>query len=231
MKAMALGSLAMTTVGAWAKGGKMSAKEIILNTDEIKPIPLSFDPKKLNGISEKLIISHWENNYGGSVKALNGVNKKLKEALANKDTAPFVIGGLKREQLFRTGSVVNHDLYFENLGGDGKLDGEVKKIISKNFSSEGSWEDDFRRAAASLSGGSGWVVLSYNYHLKTFENYWCFDHMHAPAGAIPLLMMDMYEHSYQMDYGAAAAKYIDAFFKNINWDVVNRRLEKIKAFA
>lgn len=131
LKTMALSGLAMTTVGAWAKESKMNEKEFVLNSAEIKPVPLSFNPKKLNGISEKMITSHWENNYGGSVKALNGINKQLRDAFANKDTAPFILGGLKREQLLRTGSVVNHDLYFENLGGNGKIDGDIKKSFLK----------------------------------------------------------------------------------------------------
>lgn len=228
VKAIALGGLAMTSFGAWGKDNNSKEKKLVLKTGDIKPRPLSFNPKKLIGISEKLILSHWENNYMGSVKALNGVNKKLKEAFAAKDTPSFVIGGLKREQLFRTGSVVNHDLYFENLGGNGKMNGEIKKYIVEGFSSESNWENDFKRTAKTLGGGSGWVVLGYNYHLNAIENYWCFDHMHAPAGTIPVLMMDMYEHSYQMDYGAAAAKYIDAFLKNINWEVVNSRLERAK---
>ena len=228
LKVVALSGIAMTTLGAWVKEVKAEAKDLIILTDEREPKPLPFDPKKLTGISEKLITSHWENNYGSAVTALNSVNKKLKEAFSKKDTPPFIIGGLKRDQLNKTGSIVNHDLYFENLGGDGKLDGEVKQIITTIFSSEANWVDVFKRTGESLSGGSGWVVMAYNYHLKTLENYWCYDHMHAPSGTFPLLVMDMYEHAYQMDYGAEAAQYIDAFFKNINWGVVNRRLEKIR---
>lgn len=231
IKTIALGGIAMSATGTWAKEGKMETKNIIIKSEELKPVPLSFNPKKLNGISEKMIISHWENNYGGSVKALNGVNKQLKDALANKDTAPFVLAGLKREQLLRTGSVVNHDLYFGNIGGNGKMDGPIKTIISQAFGSEGNWEAEFRRIAATLSGGSGWVMLGYNFHLKALENYWCYDHLHAPSSTIPLMVMDMYEHSYQMDYGAAAAKYIDAYFANINWEVVNARLEKLEKFV
>jgi Fe-Mn family superoxide dismutase len=231
VKTMALSGLAMTTIGAWASDKKTEKKEVVFNSNEVKPISLSFDPKKLTGISEKMIQSHWENNYIGSVKALNGVNKQLKDAFRNKDTATFIIGGLKREQLLRTGSVVNHDLYFENLGGNGKIDGSIKNAVSQVFSSDNTWETEFRRIAATLSGGSGWVILGYNYHLKSLENFWCYDHLHAPAATFPLLVMDMYEHSYQLDYGAAAAKYIEAFFSNINWDVVNRRFEKISSFA
>src|SRR2546428_5717903 len=82
--------------------------------------PLGFDPAKLNGLSERLIRSHWENNYGGSVKALAVVKKQLADALENKDTPPYIYNDLKREHLMRTGSVVLHELYFDNLGGDGK---------------------------------------------------------------------------------------------------------------
>jgi Fe-Mn family superoxide dismutase len=75
-----------------------------------------------------------------------------------------------------------------------------------------------------LGGGSGWVILGYNEHLKLLENYWLADHATNPAYTRPVLVMDMYEHAYQMDYGAAAAKYIDAFFANIEWQSVGKRL-------
>lgn len=229
IKTLALGGLAMTSLGAWAKSNNPKIKELTFQSGDIVPKPLTFDPKKLKGISEKLIKSHWENNYVGSVKALNRTNKKLKEILATNESS-IALGGLKREQLFRTGSVVNHDLYFENLGGNGKINGEIKKIITTVYSSESNWRKDFKKTASTLGGGSGWVVLGYNYHLKSLVNYWCFDHMHAPVGTIPLLMMDMYEHSYQMDYGASAGKYIDIFLENINWDIVNERLKKAHFF-
>lgn len=208
-----------------AEKEKAMSEFLNLNTEEFKLKPLIFDPKKLHGISEKLITSHWENNYGGSVKVLNGVNKKLTAALADKDFPPYAFNGLKREHLMRTGSVVFHELYFGNLGGNGKAGGEIEKAIKTSFGDFNTWETEFRRIAQGLGGGSGWVVLGYNFHLKRLENYWAADHMHSAAGSIPLLVMDMYEHSYQMDYGAAAAKYIDAFFQNIQWDEVNHRFE------
>ena len=90
--------------------------------------PLGFDPANLNGLSERLIRSHWENNYGGSVKALAVVKKQLAEALENKDTPPYVYNDLKREHLMRTGSVVLHELYFDNLGGDGKADAAARSL-------------------------------------------------------------------------------------------------------
>lgn len=187
--------------------------------------PLSFDAAKLNGISERLIRSHWENNYGGSVKALTVVKKHLAEALANKDTPPFIYNELKREHLLRTGSVVFHEHYFDNLGGSGQAGAAERKAISDAFTSFDTWETEFRRIGAGLGGGSGWVVLGFNTHTRQLENYWLADHAHGPAATMPLLVMDMYEHAYQMDYGAAAGKYIDAFFKNIQWETVASRIE------
>ncbi len=190
--------------------------------------PLAFDPAKLNGLSEKLIRSHWENNYGGSVKALVTVRKQLAEALANKDTPPFIYNDLKREHLLRTGSVVFHEYYFDNLGGNGQAGAKEREVIGDAFGSFDTWETEFRRIGAGLGGGSGWVVLGYNMHTHQLENYWLADHGHSPAATLPILVMDMYEHSYQMDYGAAAAKYIDAFFKIIQWDTVAARLASVE---
>lgn len=224
-------SIAFTGMPAFATEKEKSMGESIGTlTEEVKLRQLPFDPKKLHGISEKLIVSHWENNYGGSVKTLNAVNKKISVALADKEFPPFAYNGLKREHLMRSGSVVFHELYFGNLGGNGKSGGAIEKSIKSSFGDFSAWEAEFRRIAQGLGGGSGWVVLGYNYHLKRLENYWAADHMHAVAGAAPLLVMDMYEHSYQMDFGAAAAKYIDAFFQNIEWEAVEKRLEKVKSW-
>lgn len=97
--------------------------------------PLAFDPAKLTGLSERLISSHWENNYGGSVKALAVVKKQLAQALANKDTPPFIYNELKREHLLRTGSVVFHEDYFDNLGGNGQAGASERKAIADAFGS------------------------------------------------------------------------------------------------
>ncbi len=190
-----------------------------------QPQPLPFDPAKLKGLSEKLIRSHWENNYGGSVRALNAIEQKLDAMLKEKDLPPYIYGDLKREELLRTGSVVLHEHYFGNLGRDGKAGGEVLEAIKQWFGSYEQWEAEFKKTAVALSGGSGWVILAYNFHNGEIHNYWAWDHMHnAPMGR-PLLVLDMYEHAYQMDYGAAAVQYIEAFMQNVNWDEVNRRAE------
>jgi Fe-Mn family superoxide dismutase len=203
-------------------------KEITMTTDafayEHKPVPLPFDAKALRGISERLIQSHWENNYVGASKALNTVRSKLSQALGDGNTPPYVYTGLKREQSIRTGSVVLHELYFANLGGDGKAPADLRTSIGAAFGSYDKWESEFRKIGQGLGGGSGWVILGYNEHLRLLENYWLADHATNPAFTRPLLVMDMYEHAYQMDYGAAAAKYIDAFFANIEWQSVGKRL-------
>lgn len=233
LKAVAtvVGTAALSSIPAFAADTeKFTPESSPIHIPELTVKPLPFDPKKLQGISEKIIQSHWENNYAGSVKTLNVVNKQISTALANKDYPAFAYNGLKREHLLRTGSVVFHELYFGNLGGNGKPGGEIDKSIKKSFGDFNTWETEFRRIAQGLSGGSGWVILGYNYHLQRLENYWAWDHMYSAAGSMPLLVMDMYEHSYQMDYGAAAAKYIDSFFKNIDWLAVEKRFEKAKSF-
>lgn len=187
---------------------------------------LTFDPAKLDGISEKMICSHWENNYGGSIKALNAIKQKLAGFLEDANLPAFIYNDLKREHLMRTGSVVLHELYFGNLGGTGEADIVLQKALADAFGSVETWEKEFRRMGAGLGGGSGWVVLGYNLHSGLLENYWQWDHLHAPTATLPLLIMDMYEHSYQMDYGAAAPAYVDAFFRNIHWEAVSARLEK-----
>lgn len=190
-----------------------------------QPKPLSFDPAKLKGLSEKLIRSHHENNYGGAVKALNVVEQRLEAMMKDKDLPPYVYGDVKREELVRTGSVVLHEQYFANLGGDGKAGGAVLDLIKQWFGSYEQWEAEFKRTANALGGGSGWAMLSYNVYSGEVHNYWAWDHMHnAPMGR-PLLVLDMYEHAYHMDYGAAAAKYVDAFMQNVKWEEVNRRTE------
>lgn len=196
-----------------------------------EPRPLWFDPAKLPGLSERLLRSHWENNYGGSVRTLNAVRQRLAAALADADMPPWAYDDLKREHLLRTGSVVLHELYFDNLGGDGEPDAGLRSTLAAGFGSFDSWETEFRRIGNGLGGGSGWVLLGCNLHTGQIENYWLADHAHAPAATLPLLVMDMYEHSYQMDYGAAAGRYVDAFFRNIRWDVVAARLARARAFA
>jgi len=217
------GAAAAAAGGAPIQAAKAQPRSAAQPPRRHEPRPLPFDPARLNGLSERLISSHWQNNYGGSVTALNMVEARLAAAMADPDFPALIYGDMKREQLHRTGSVVLHELYFGNLGGDGRAAGDVQSALVRAFGSFAAWEAEFRRTAASLAGGSGWCLLALNTHSGALQNYWMWDHMHAPAASIPLLALDMYEHSYHMDYGSAAARYIDAFMRNVNWEEVDRR--------
>lgn len=193
----------------------------------VKPLP--FVPRSLRGLSERLIVSHHDNNYAGAVKNLNKVEEELSRVTA--DTPGFIVGGLKERELTFTNSVILHELYFGNLGGDGRAGGPILKDLANANGSFARWEEVFRATGMSLSGGSGWSILDFNFHTGQLRTYWSGNHTQALASGCPLLVMDMYEHAYQMDYGAAAAKYLDAFFQNIQWDEVNRRLERARKAA
>ncbi len=193
-------------------------------------VALPFDPKSLKGLSEKLMLSHHDNNYAGAVKNLNKVELEL--ARTNADTPAFVIGGLKQSELQFKNSMVLHEHYFANLGGEGKATGAIETALASAYGSLARWEELFRATGASLGGGSGWAVVGFDLSSGAVHTVWSSNHTQAHSASVPLLVMDMYEHAYQMDFGAGAAKYIDAFFANIRWDEVNRRLDRAqKAFA
>jgi Fe-Mn family superoxide dismutase len=223
----AAGAMAMSTADAQTAAGKaLEVRGAFIGGREPKPLP--FDPSKLNGLSEKLIRSHWENNYVGSVRTLNMISERLGAAMRDAELPPIVYGGLKREELHRVGSVVLHEHYFGNLGGDGKAAGGILAALKKAYGSADAWEAEFRRTAMSLAGGSGWCVLTYNLYTHELRNQWMWDHMHGAISGVPLLVLDMYEHSFHMDYGSAAAKYVDAFMKNVNWEEVDKRFGSIR---
>ena len=116
-------------------------------------------------------------------------------------------------------------------GGDGKTSGAVGDLLASTFGSLTRWEELFRATGMSLGGGSGWVALAYELTSSAVSIVWSGNHTQHRAASVPLLVMDMYEHAYQMDYGAATAKYIDAFFANLHWIEVNRRLERAQKAA
>ncbi len=191
--------------------------------------PLPFDPRSLRGLSERLLISHWENNYGGAVRNLNTARTAL--AKLPKDAPVFTVGALRERELTFHNSTVLHELYFGNLGDVGAPRGEITDAIMTAFGSLQLWEEHFRQMGLSLAGGSGWVVLVYCTHTRALRLHWSGNHTQSMAGSLPLLVMDMYEHSYHLDYGAAAASYIDAFFQNIQWGEVNRRYQAATNFT
>jgi superoxide dismutase, Fe-Mn family len=172
--------------------------------------PLPFKPSKLKGLSERLVTSHHENNYGGAFKNLLKTEGELSRV--TKDTPGFVVYGLKERELTFRNSVTLHEAYFAGLGGDGKVPAAFA-----------AFEEPLRATALSQAGGSGWTVLALQLDTGQLNVAWSGHHTQALAGGVPLLVLDMYEHAYAIDYGAAAAKYVDAFMANVNWDEVQRR--------
>jgi Fe-Mn family superoxide dismutase len=182
---------------------------------EIKPF--SVDPKSVKGISEKILVSHYENNYVGAVKRLTAIAAQLAELDFSK--APgFVINGLKREELIAMNSMILHEAYFDSLGGGGSARGTLAEAIARDFGSVERWRAEFSAMGKAEGGGSGWVLLMYSPRDKRLVNQWAADHTNAIAGGRPIVALDMYEHAYHMDYGAKAGGYVDAFMEAINWD-------------
>jgi len=188
------------------------------------PLPLPFAASSLSGLSERLITSHHDNNYVGAVKNLNRVEQELAGLTA--DTPPFVVAALREKELTFRNSKSLHEAYFGNLGGDGRRSGGIEAALAQAYGSSGAWEQHFRATGLGLGGGSGWVVLALELDTGALRTAASTNHTQALANATPLLVLDMYEHSYQLDFGAAAAKYLEAFFANLKWDEVNRRFER-----
>ncbi|MFJ1211598.1 superoxide dismutase [Burkholderia pyrrocinia] len=183
---------------------------------------LACDPAQLLGLSERLIVSHYENNYGGAVKRLGAITDQL--ASIDPAASPvFVLNGLKREELIAANSMILHEIYFDGLGANGSLDGALAAALARDFGSVERWRAEFTAMGKALGGGSGWVLLSWSPRLGRLTNQWASDHAHTLADGTPLLALDMYEHAYHLDFGAKAGAYVDAFMQNINWTNVAAR--------
>lgn len=186
--------------------------------------PLPFDPTKLNGLSERIVVSHHQNNYSGAVKRLNAIRAEL-ASLKFASAPGFQINGLKREELIATNSMLLHELHFDCLGGDGAtLPAAMAEALAASFGSIERWKEEFVAMGKALGGGSGWVLLSFQRD-GTLLNQWAADHTHAIAGGVPILALDMYEHAYHMDFGAQAGAWVEAFMRNISWDAVNGKYQ------
>jgi Fe-Mn family superoxide dismutase len=178
--------------------------------------PLSCDPARIKGMSERLIISHYENNYGGATKRLNLIEEMLAE-LDYASAPGFLINGLKREQLVAMNSMVLHELFFDGLGEQSEPGDGLLNAINRDFGSYERWRAEFIAMGKALGGGSGWVLLSWSPRNNKLVNQWASDHCHTLAGGTPIVALDMYEHSYQFDFGAMAATYVDTFMAAIRW--------------
>ena len=150
---------------------------------QAKPMP--FDAKSITGISEKVLVSHYENNYVGAVKRLNAIGTQLAELDFAK--APiFVINGLKREELVASNSMILH-----GLGGGARAGGLLADAIARDFGSMERWRSELVAMGKAEGGGSGWVILAYSPRDKRLVNQWAADHTTTLAGGRPVLVLDM----------------------------------------
>src|SRR3954463_3696345 len=187
--------------------------------------PLFCRPWTLNGMTPRLIESHYENNYGAALTRLNAITKEL-ETLDPGTTSPDVISRLKRDQFTELNSTLLHELYFASLGGDGRtLPEMMASAITRDFGSVDRWRREFIALATALSGSSGWVLLTYVPRDGRLINQTASDHGQNISGGIPILAIDMYEHAYQSEFGANAEAYIAAFMRNIEWNVTQARYQ------
>lgn len=222
----ALGSIAGTVAatavlshGADAKTVKPAFVPVPAGTHKV--VPLAFHPAKLTGLSEKLLTSHHANNYAGAIKNLNAVELELDKV--TKDTPGFQVSALRERELTYANSIYLHEAYFGNLGGNGKPSGEFSKALATQFGSAARWEEQLRATAMSLGGGSGWVVIALSRLTNDLRIVGTGGHSQALAAGVPVFVLDMFEHAYAIDHGSAHAKYIDAFFTNLDWAVLDRR--------
>ncbi|MFA4999442.1 MAG: superoxide dismutase [Parcubacteria group bacterium] len=190
------------------------AKEIIS-----KPLEITAD---LDGISLKAITEHFK-LYEGYVKKINEIRTKLETADKSLANATYSeIGELKRQESFAMDGVKLHEIYFGILGPS-KAETRMAEMIKRDFGSIDNWIADM--SAAGLSA-RGWVITSYDLEDKTLHNYNADAHnVGIVAGTIPLITLDVYEHAYFMDYGTNRKGYIEAFFKNLNWEKIDGILE------
>jgi len=184
--------------------------------------------RELSGISERTMKEHYE-IYKGYVGKVNEIQKKLNtvdRASANQVFSD--LRSLRVDYSFAVGGVKNHEIYFAHLGGKGgKPGGKLLAQIERDYPSYDAWLADFK---ASGLAARGWVWLAYDHDWNILTTavgdaqnsypYW---------NATPILALDVYEHAYFLDYGRARGKYIDAFFENLDWNVVAQSLERALA--
>lgn len=189
---------------------------------EPKPLPFK---KALTGISEKALEIHHDKLYVGYVNKRNEIADKLWEYASGKKDASGTnatyseLRGLKDAQTFATNGVYLHEYYFNVLGGDGNASGSLAKDLTEHY---GSLENFLAYFKACGMAARGWTVLAWDTHTARLAVYNCDSHNQGGIwGAIPVLVLDVYEHAYFMDYGSDRGKYIDDYLANLNWDAAN----------
>jgi superoxide dismutase, Fe-Mn family len=176
------------------------------------------------GFSESLLKNHFT-LYQGYVTNTNKLLDILEQMLKEGKAANPEFAELKRRLGWEFNGMRLHEYYFGNLGGKAPLDadGRLGKKLAESFGSVDAWEKDFRATGAMR--GIGWTVLYRDSADGRLINFWINEHDQGhPAGCMPILVMDVFEHAFMLDYGLKRADYIEAFFKNIDWKAVKARL-------
>lgn len=181
-------------------------------------------PWTLNGLSVRLIESHYENNYGGALRRLNAITGQL-ESLDFATAPGHVVNSLKREELVALNSTLLHELYFASMGGEGRVTPAMSEALARDFGSCQRWRTEFSSMGYALGGGSGWVLLTWLPRDGRLINQYASEHSQGIASGVPILALDMYEHAYHLDFGANARAYVDTFMRNIDWPAAEGRLE------
>jgi Fe-Mn family superoxide dismutase len=190
--------------------------------------PLPFDPKTVPGLSEKLLVSHHDNNYVGAVNRLGAIQAEA-AGLDLAATPGYRLNGLKREELIAWNSMILHEVYFAGLGPAARPSAALAQAIERDFGGFDRWAAEFSAMGKALGGGSGWVLLTWSRRDGRLANTWAADHTMTLADGAPLLALDMYEHAYHMDYGAKAGAYVDAFMKAATWTHANEAFRRASA--
>lgn len=192
------------------------------NYADVKKLPFS----ELKSISQKTIENHYGKLYQGYVKKWQEIQERLKTADPLLANATFSdIRELKIEESFAADAILLHEAYFDILGGEGEPGGEVVDAIEKNFESFDKWLEMFKALG---QASRGWVILAYDYNDGMLRNYIADSHNSFGIwGAAPVLVLDMYEHAYFMDFGTDKKSYIETFFQNLNWEAIDKKFRKI----
>jgi len=188
---------------------------------EIKNLPF----KELKGISVKTIENHYGKLYQAYIKKWLEINEKLKTVdLASANATFSELRELKLEESFATNAIILHEAYFDILGGEGKIEGTITEAIVKDFGSVDKWLEEF--TALGLCS-RGWVILGYDFNDGQLRNFLLDAHnLYGVWGAVPILVMDMYEHAYFIDFGADKKSYIETFLQNLNWQIIEKKFQK-----
>lgn len=192
-----------------------------------KLVPIELDYKKLNGISKEQIAEHFEVLYKGYVGKVNEIREKLAGGFEGLPNATYNdYRELKLEESFALNGVKLHESYFLGLGGDGVVPDEIREIFSKHFGSFENWLEEFHGLGMA---SRGWAVLYYDLDEKKLYNGLSDFHSHGGIwNTKPIVVLDIYEHAYFMDYGTKRKDYIDAYFENLNWKYILDEIKNIK---